>query len=141
MRMIDAEENRIGDLLQQAKQAALHSYSPYSGLSVGCALRTDDGRIFSGCNVENASYGSTMCAEANATGTAIASGAKRIVEVIVVSTAPGPIPPCGNCRQILYEFGKDATVYCGSLQSESVQDLEKYGLRDLLPFVFEFPED
>jgi cytidine deaminase len=89
-----------------AKTAAAKAYSPYSGFRVGAAIWTDKG-LFSGCNVENASYGLTNCAERTAVFSAVAAGARRLICVAVYTPTPHPTAPCGACRQVLYEFGGD----------------------------------
>jgi len=90
-------------LLAAARAARLQAYAPYSGYAVGAAVLTDDGRVFGGCNVENALYGATVCAERVAVTTAVAAGARRLALVAVVT--PGGGTPCGFCRQVLAEFG------------------------------------
>ncbi len=92
------------DLLHAAREAQAKAYVPYSHFPVGAALRLADGRIVQGCNVENASYGLSMCAERNASFAAVTSGATSFREVLVVGETAGPIAPCGACRQVLLEF-------------------------------------
>ena len=93
------------DLFQAAIRAQKNSHSPYSGCKVGAALRTQKDQIFSGCNVENATYGATVCAERTAIANAVsASGKLQIKEMVVVTSASPPWPPCGICRQVLAEF-------------------------------------
>jgi cytidine deaminase len=96
-------------LLDAARAALERAYAPYSGFRVGAAVLAD-GDFFAGCNVENASYGLTICAERVAVFAAVAAGRRRIAAVAVVSEAPAPTAPCGACRQVLYEFGPDMTV-------------------------------
>jgi cytidine deaminase len=92
--------------LRTAAQAAMTlAYAPYSEFAVGAAALVDDGRIVVGCNVENASYGLTVCAERNAIAAAVAAGARRIRAVAVVSAARPPASPCGACRQVIAELG------------------------------------
>ena len=98
------------DLLAAARAARAAAYVPYSHFPVGAAVRADDGRIFSGCNIENASYGLTICAERVALFSAVAAGARRIAAVAVVAGAGEPAMPCGACRQTLAEFGPAMTV-------------------------------
>ena len=107
------------DLLVAAKAARENSHSPYSGIKVGAALRTVDGKVFSGCNVENSSYGATVCAERTAIQTAVAAvGKLQIKEILVVTDATPPWPPCGLCRQVITEFGNNVTIHAANLQGE-----------------------
>jgi cytidine deaminase len=94
-----------------AVKASKQAYCPYSCFPVGAAVLTAAGRIFSGCNVENASYGLTVCAERNAIFHAVARGLKQIVAIAIYTPTPRPSTPCGACRQIIHEFGPKATVY------------------------------
>ena len=99
-------------LLEAARRAMEHAYAPYSKFKVGSALLTADGKIFPGCNVENASYGLTNCAERTAIFSAIAqSGPElKIRAIAVVNNQDTPCSPCGACRQVIYQFGPEATV-------------------------------
>jgi cytidine deaminase len=99
-------------LIQAAREAMQHAYAPYSKFRVGAALLTARGEVFSGCNVENASYGLTNCAERTAIFSAIAkSGPGLVIQAIAVTNDQGvPCSPCGACRQVIYEFGPDAMV-------------------------------
>jgi len=98
------------DLFKEAKKARQNAYAPYSTYKIGSAILTSDGRIFSGCNVENSSYGATLCAERVAILKAISEGATRISECLVLSDADPAWPPCGMCRQVLNEFASDKTL-------------------------------
>mgnify|MGYP000628053392 CR=1 FL=1 len=99
------------DLLAEAWRVHRNAYVPYSHFPVGAALRCDDGRVFAGANVENASYGLGRCAEQSAVQAMASAGGRRLVELVVVSSAEVPASPCGACRQVLYEFGPDADVW------------------------------
>ena len=98
------------DLEQSARAAAAHAYAPYSKFPVGAALQTADGTVFTGCNVENASFGLTNCAERTAVFKAIAAGHREITCVAVYTPTVAATAPCGACRQVLREFGKDMKV-------------------------------
>jgi cytidine deaminase len=122
-------------LEQAAKAASARAYCPYSRFPVGCAVMTGDGAIASGCNVENASFGLTSCAERNAIFRAVADGATSIVAVLLYTPTPAPVTPCGACRQVIAEFGREARVraICNGA------DRLEYALRDLLPDGFTLP--
>jgi cytidine deaminase len=105
-------ESNIRELAEAAKVASTRAYCPYSRFPVGAALRVGDGRVFAGCNVENASYGLTVCAERNAIFHAISEGATEIVALVIYTPTDAPVSPCGACRQVLFEFGKNADVVC-----------------------------
>jgi cytidine deaminase len=99
------------DLLSAARAAWRHAYAPYSGFSVGAALRDGEGRVHAGANVENASYGLGRCAEQSAVQAMASAGGRRLLEIVIVTVADPAASPCGACRQVLHEFGADATVY------------------------------
>ena len=103
----DSEWNDLADAARRASRAA---YAPYSRFSVGAAVRAADGSIHSACNIENASYGLSVCAERNAIFHAIAAGASAIVALAVYTPTATATTPCGACRQVLMEFGRDAEV-------------------------------
>jgi cytidine deaminase len=124
----------IETLLTAAKKARENSYSPYSQHKVGAALRTSDGKIFSGCNVENSSYGATVCAERVAIQSAVAAGGKlEITEILVLTDATPPWPPCGMCRQVIAEFASiNLVVYSANLSGET----KHKAFSDLFPEAF-----
>jgi len=97
-------------LLAEAKRARARAYAPYSKYRVGAAIATKSGAIFRGCNVENATYGATICAERNAIGAMVAAGEDTPVACVVVTAGPKSAAPCGNCRQVLYEFAPDMPI-------------------------------
>ena len=97
------------DLLQAATQARALAYAPYSGCKVGAAVKMDETHIFTGSNVENSSFGATVCAERVAIQKAVSEGAKKITEILVYTDATPPWPPCGICRQVMAEFSDPNT--------------------------------
>ena len=119
-------------LVEVAREARLRAYAPYSNFLVGAALLSKDGRIFTGCNVENASYGGTICAERTALVTAVAAGHRSFRRCVVVSDNPHPITPCGYCRQFLAEFGLDLEVIAVGANGQRAA----WTLRELLPQAF-----
>ena len=115
-----AAEKQRATLLQTARSAMKKAYAPYSKFRVGAAILTNTGRIFSGCNVENASYGMTNCAERTAIFAAVAElGPKlEVTAVAVVNDHGVPCSPCGACRQVIYEFGPDAVIFFQGAEGE-----------------------
>jgi cytidine deaminase len=120
-------------LLECAREARVAAYAPYSGFAVGAALQTAGGEVFRGCNVENVSYGLTVCAERVALFAAVAAGVRDFVALAVVTDAPEPATPCGACRQVLYEFAPDLQVMLANLQGRQ----KKVCLKELLPEAFD----
>ncbi len=121
------------DLLEAATSVLRNAYAPYSGYRVAAAVRASSGRVYRGVNVENASYGLTVCAERVAIFTAVAEGERSIREVLVLTERGEPAPPCGACLQVISEFGDDDTViYSASLEGGR----KAWRLRDLLPVRF-----
>jgi cytidine deaminase len=118
-------------LVDAARAAQQHAYCPYSHYRVGAALLAEDGAVFVGCNVENASYGLTICAERSALFTAVSAGARRFQRIVVATDSDPPGPPCGACRQVLAEFGPELEVEAvGPTRSK------RWRLRELLPDAF-----
>ncbi len=101
---------RDDDLVAVAVAALRYAYSPYSKIQVGAALRASDGRIFTGCNVENASFGLTWCAERTALVKAVSEGSRDFTTLAIATNLPRAIMPCGACRQVLYEFQPDLRI-------------------------------
>ncbi len=121
------------ELFEHAQKAQARAYAPYSRFPVGAALLADDGRIFSGCNVENSSYGLSVCAERNAIGKGVGEGTQKFLAVAVVANSEAPCPPCGTCRQVLAEFCDPSTP----VRSRSPGGQEaRYTLAELLPHAF-----
>ena len=116
-------------LIRMALEAREQAYVPYSDFMVGAALRAEDGRIFTGCNVENAAYGSTLCAERTALVKAISEGCRSFTRLAVVGNSADYCWPCGACRQMLYEFSPDLEI----LVARGDHQFVKYTLRQLLP--------
>ncbi|MDY3118884.1 MAG: cytidine deaminase [Peptoniphilus sp.] len=125
------QRETIRKLIIQAKNAQSRAYVPYSGYAVGAALLADDGKVYTGCNIENASYTPTVCAERVAIFKAVSEGAKQ-VEIIAVVAGKDMGYPCGVCRQVLREFGKNATI----VVAKEVDDYHIHRLEDLLPHSF-----
>jgi cytidine deaminase len=126
------DDESLRALTVAARDASGRAYCPYSRFRVGAAVLTDDGAITAGCNVENASYGLTVCAERNAVFRAVAEGRTRVVAVAVYTPTPRPTAPCGACRQVLYEFGPGAEVVGVCDGPETL----RARLTDLLPHAF-----
>jgi cytidine deaminase len=122
----------IARLTVAARQAAAGAYAPYSRFPVGAAVLGADGNVYASANVENASFGLTMCAERNAIFEAIAHGAGGIAAVAVYTPTPQPTPPCGACRQVLREFADDAPILCIGDGDAMLATT----LKDLLPNAF-----
>jgi cytidine deaminase len=120
------------ELLAGARRARGSAYAPYSRFAVGAVILAEDGRTFSGANVENASYGLSMCAERTAAFHAAAEGARRFAAVAVVASNDEPTWPCGACRQVLWEFGPEMVVVSEGLGGRT----EERRLADLLPSAF-----
>ena len=124
-------------LLEVARSARDNAYCRYSGFAVGAAIQTASGRIFGGCNVENRTYGLTVCAERVAVASAVAAGEREIVAVAVITDTDPPSTPCGPCREFLSEFGSpDLPVLLANTNGDQVE----HRLEELLPYPFELPE-
>ena len=126
-------EESLQELLETAKAARLRSIAPFSNFLVGAAVKTDEGKVYIGCNVESASYGLTVCAERVAIWKALSEGERHFTELAVVADTDTLTPPCGTCRQIIWEFAKNATIVLGNLHGES----QIVSIRELLPRAFD----
>jgi len=120
-------------LIEIATAARLKSVAPFSNFLVGAALRTSDGKIFTGSNVESASYGLTVCAERVAIWKALSEGERDFIELVIVADTEQLTPPCGTCRQIIWEFCKNAKIVLANLQGER----EELTIKELLPRAFD----
>lgn len=121
--------NNLDKLVDAARKARLRSYSPYSKFAVGAAIQTGSGRIFTGTNIENVSFGLTLCAERAAIAAAIAAGERNICVLALVTDSSKPVVPCGACRQVLAEFNPSLTIISATLSGNRKRDL----LQKLLP--------
>jgi cytidine deaminase len=123
----------VSDLIEAAREARRHAHAAYSNFKVGAALETADGTVIGGCNIENATYGLTVCAERVAMFKALSEGHRAFRRVAVVADTQAPTPPCGACRQILWEFGGDLEVVLANLERET----GRHQLSTLLPLPFD----
>ena len=123
------------ELIQAALQTRHNAYAPYSNFQVGAAILTEHGEIFTGCNVENSSFGLTICAERSAVSAMVASGSTNIAKICIAS--PDAAPPCGACRQVMAEFGNSFEVLLVDADSQLVK--QRWKMADLLPGQFHFP--
>ena len=126
------DDHLVQQMRLAAEAAAGNAYCPYSRFAVGASVFTASGEIFSGCNVENASYGLTVCAERNAIFQAISEGHREIIAVAIVTPGDTPAPPCGACRQVIHEFGANAEV----LSFGKDGTLLRQPIAELLPHAF-----
>ena len=120
-------------LIETAKRARLQSVAPFSNFQVGAAVKTAEGKVYTGCNVESASYGLTVCAERVAIWKALSEGERHFTDLAVVADTETLTPPCGTCRQIFWEFARDARIVFANLEGKS----EEFHIADLLPRAFD----
>jgi cytidine deaminase len=121
------------ELLAAARRARDHAHARFSNFKVGAALETADGQVITGCNIENATYGLTMCAERVAMFKALSDGHRTFRRIAIVADTDEPTPPCGACRQILWEFGGDLELILGNTTRETA----RFKLSELLPHPFD----
>jgi cytidine deaminase len=125
--------NTTQTLLSHAQAVIQNAYAPYSKFHVAAAIRTDTNQYFAGCNVENAAYGLTQCAEANAIGTMVAQGERHIQEILILGPTDNLCTPCGACRQLIYEFAaEDTLIHLATTQGIKLSA----PLREFLPYPF-----
>jgi len=125
------------ELINEAKKARELAYVPYSKFKVGAAILTKDGKVYHGCNIENAAYSVTNCAERTALFKAVSEGDKEFAAIAVVADTERPVPPCGSCRQVISELcGRDTKVFLSNLKG----DVQEITIDELLPGAFT-PED
>ena len=129
---MESEVETIDELIEAARSARDAAYAPYSEFRVGAALEAEDGRVFRGCNVENASYPVGMCAEQAALGAAVTASARSFRRLALAVSGGGPASPCGRCRQALAEFGADLVIVSEGADRERVE----WTLGELLPHGF-----
>ena len=118
-------------LLKAASLARQNAYAPYSNFAVGAAVEAENGKIYSGCNVENAAYGLTNCAERTAIFNAVSCGESHLVRILVLADTAEPVAPCGACRQVMWEFNIREVILCNMAGEYKV-----FGLSELLPYAF-----
>lgn len=126
-------ENNLQELIDSAKKVREKAYAPFSNFLVGAAVRTKDGKIYTGCNVESASYGLTVCAERIAIWKAVSEGEREFECVAVVTDTEELTPPCGTCRQIIWEFCGDIPVTFSNLKGKT----ETVMMKEILPRAFD----
>jgi len=120
-------------LIEAALQARSQSIAPFSSFQVGAAVRAESGKVYTGCNIESASYGLTVCAERVAIWKALSEGERHFTELAVVADTETLTPPCGTCRQIIWEFAKSANIVFANLRGET----ETFQIAQLLPRAFD----
>lgn len=123
----------LESLIEAAKQARMQSVAPFSDFEVGAAVRTESGKVYTGCNIESASYGLTVCAERVAIWKALSEGERHFTELAVVADTDTLTPPCGTCRQIIWEFARDAKIVFANLDGRN----QVFNIRQLLPDAFD----
>ena len=126
-------QNDIRGMIAMARRARDFAFAPFSRFKVGAAIRTRDGRIFTGCNVENASFSLTLCAERTAIFKAISEGTREFTQIVIVTDAAKLTPPCGACRQVLWEFAPEAEVILANVRGRT----KRMKMSALLPSPFD----
>ncbi|HKP45779.1 MAG TPA: cytidine deaminase [Pyrinomonadaceae bacterium] len=126
-------DESLQELIEIAKAARLHSVAPFSNFLVGAAVRTTAGNVYTGCNVESASYGLTVCGERVAIWKALSEGERDFSELAIVADTDSLTPPCGTCRQIIWEFCKNAKLVLSNLEGKT----QECSIKELLPRAFD----
>jgi cytidine deaminase len=122
------------DLIQRATEARLDAHAPYSNFKVGAAILDSDGRVFTGCNIENSTYSLSMCAERVAIFKAVSEGGRELVKIAIVADSEQLTPPCGCCRQMIWEFaGAETEVILANLTGE----VHRFDIKELIPEPFD----
>lgn len=125
------------DLILEAKKAMEKAYAPYSEFTVGAAIIAEDGKIYTGCNIENASYGASICGERVALVKAISEGNRTFSKLALITSSKKVEYPCGICRQMLSEFGKNSKII---VSNNNMSDIKEYDFEEILPFSFDLKE-
>jgi len=126
----------VQELIKKAKEAKEKAYAPYSGFKVGAAVEAESGIIYTGCNVENSSFGLSMCAERIAIFKAVSEGERKFKRIVVVANTKGPVSPCGACRQVMSEFGNFDVIL-----ANDDGEIEQTTVDQLLPGAFDLRRD
>jgi cytidine deaminase len=126
----------IQELIKKAKEAKEKAYAPYSGFKVGAAIEAESGIIYTGCNVENSSFGLSMCAERVAIFKAVSEGERKFKKIAIVANTKGPVSPCGACRQVMSEFGNFDVIL-----ANDDGEIEQTTVDQLLPGAFNLRRD
>jgi len=122
------------ELIEQAREARQGAHAPYSNFKVGAAILASDGRVFTGCNVENSTYSLSMCAERVAIFKAVSEGARELLKIAVVADSENLTPPCGCCRQMIWEFAGEETKV---ILANMIGDIQKFDIKELIPEPFD----
>lgn len=122
------------ELIECARQAQQNAYAPYSKFQVGAALLSKDDKIYPGCNIENASFGATNCAERTAVFTAVCDGAREFKKIVIIANSEDPVMPCGICRQVLFEFAPNLEIISVGTKGSSIRT----NLSEIFPKGFRF---